>query len=100
VTIVRFRGGKDVMELLERLDNKLSYLIQREAHMAGELDRLTKEVAETKTVIDSAITLLGQLAQLIRDNAGNPTALNALADDLDAKQNELAKAITDNTPTV
>jgi len=67
-------------------------------HMAEELERLQQEVAETKTVIDSAIVLLGQLADLIRQNATSPAALNALADDLDAKQAQLAAAITANTP--
>ena len=67
--------------------------------MSAELDRLTTEVSETKTVVDSAIALLGQLAQLIRDAASDPAAINALADELDAKSNELAEAVAANTPT-
>ena len=63
-----------------------------------ELARLTTEVAETKTVVDSAITLLGGLAQQIRDLKGQPAALAALADKLDAQQAALAAAIVANTP--
>lgn len=64
-----------------------------------ELQRLTDEVAQTTTVIDSAVALIGGLAQQIRDNATNPAALNALADSLDTKSNELAAAVTANTPS-
>ena len=66
--------------------------------MSAELDRLTTEVAETGQVVDSAITLLSQLSDLIRQNATDPAALNQLANDLDAKQNELAAAVAANTP--
>lgn len=66
--------------------------------MSEQLDRLTTEVQQTGTVIDSAITLLNSLAQQIRDNATDPAALTQLADDLDAKQQALAAAITANTP--
>lgn len=62
------------------------------------LDRLTTEVAETVTVIDSAVVMIEGLAQQIRDTAGDATAANALADTLDAKANALAAAITANTP--
>lgn len=67
-------------------------------HMSAELDRLTTEVSENSTVIASAIALLNSLAQIIRDNAQDPAKLGALADELDAKQRELADAVTANTP--
>lgn len=66
--------------------------------MSAALDRLTQEVAETKTAVASVLTLVAGLAQQIRDNAENPAALEALADDLDASQKEIADAITANTP--
>jgi len=66
--------------------------------MSAELDRLTAEVAETKTVIDSALVLIRSIPQLIRDAGTDPAALKALADELDAKQAELAAAVTENTP--
>lgn len=61
------------------------------------LDDLKREVEETKTVVDSAITLLGNLSQYIRDNVNNADALTELANDLDGKQAELAAAIEANT---
>lgn len=66
--------------------------------MSAELDRLTSEVGEMKTAQQSAIALLRKLAQLIRDSAGDPAALKALADDLDSQGTELAAAVVENTP--
>ena len=66
--------------------------------IVGSLDRITAEVSEISTVADSAIALLASLAQLLRDAATDPAAINALADQLDAKGNELAAAVTANTP--
>jgi hypothetical protein len=85
----------------ERTDRILASLEQlhlRGGVMADELARLIQEVAETKTVMQASAVLIKKLAQQIRDNAGNPAALKALADDLDAQQAELGSAITENTP--
>jgi hypothetical protein len=64
----------------------------------AQLDRLILEVQETKTVMASASALIADLAQRIRDNAGNEAALQALADELDAAQGALGEAIAANTP--
>jgi len=66
--------------------------------MPTDLNRLTAAVERDNTVNQSAITLLNNLSQLIRDNATDPAALNALADQLDAQQQALADAVTANTP--
>jgi len=66
--------------------------------MATDLTRLTAAVERDKTVNESAVTLLTQLSQMIRDNANDPAALNALADQLDAQQQALADAVVANTP--
>lgn len=66
--------------------------------MSDSLDRLTAEVAETKTVAASAKAMIAGLAQQIRDNATDEAALNQLADDLDSSTNDLAGALTENTP--
>lgn len=66
--------------------------------MAADLARLTAAVERDETVNQSAITLLNSLSQLIRDNADDPAALNALADKLDAQQQQLADAVVANTP--
>ena len=67
--------------------------------MSAELDRLTTEVAETKTAIDSALTLIAGLADQIRALKDDPAKLAALADELDAKQAEIAAAVAANTPS-
>lgn len=68
--------------------------------MGQELDKLTTEVSETATVIDSAIVLIkGIKAKLDAAIAsGDPAALTALSNSLDSKQTELATAISENTP--
>lgn len=62
------------------------------------LDDLTKEVEETTSVVESAIKLIGDMAQRIRDAGTDPAKLNALAASLDANQQKLAEAIAANTP--
>ena len=62
------------------------------------IDRLTSEVAELRTVADSAVLLIASLANDIRENIGNEDALNALADEIDASTNSLAAAVAENTP--
>lgn len=64
------------------------------------LSDLQKEVTETGTVVDSAITLLRGLKEAL-DAAiasGDPAALAALSAELDTKTNALAAAISANTP--
>ena len=65
--------------------------------MSAEFDRLATEVAETKTVITSAVVAFIGLANQIRDAAGDRAKSVSLADELDAKTNELAAAISANT---
>ena len=66
--------------------------------MSAAMDRLTSEVSETSTAVDSVLALVEGLAQQIRDASGDPAALNRLADELDAKQAAIAAAVTANTP--
>jgi hypothetical protein len=66
--------------------------------MALDLTRLEAAVERDTTVNQSAITLLSQLSQLVRDTAGDPAKVAALADQLDAQQQALADAVTANTP--
>ncbi len=66
--------------------------------MSEQLDRLTTEVTENADVIASAVTLINGLSQQIRDLQNDPAALAALADKLDAQSNDLAAAVTANTP--
>lgn len=65
--------------------------------MALNLSDLQREVAENGEVIASASALIASLAQEIRDNAGNQTALNELANRLDQNSQGLAEAVALNT---
>lgn len=65
--------------------------------MSVAMDNLVREVGETKTVIASAKALLKSLADRLRSNAGDPAAIQALADELDAEQTGLSQAIAENT---
>lgn len=103
--IINVEGG----ELLDEIDRKLDQLmadeqrrydtiIERQTDMAGELDNVTREVQENGDVIDSAVTVLSELASQIEELKNDPVALQALADSLDANSRKLADAIVANTP--
>lgn len=66
--------------------------------MALDLSRVEAAVERDNTVNQSAITLLTQLSQLVRDTAGDPAKVAALADALDAQQQALADAVVAHTP--
>ncbi len=67
--------------------------------MALNFERLETEVSELGSVIDGVVTLLGQVAQEIRDNADNQRKIASIADQLDAKKDALAAAAVVNTPS-
>lgn len=81
-----------------RIMNALDQLLKGQINMAADLSRLQASVASEKTVIDSAVTLLGSLADQIRAAAGDPGAVTALADQIDSDTQNLAAAVTANTP--
>lgn len=63
-----------------------------------EMTDLQAEVAETETVVASAIVLLKGLSERIKEAGTDPVKLRALTSQLDAKNAELAAAIVENTP--
>lgn len=65
--------------------------------MSEALDRLTREVAETRGAAESAAALIAGLAQQIRYNIDDSDQLNALADSLDESQSEIAAAVNANS---
>lgn len=62
------------------------------------VDDVLAKVTAQKTVMDSAVTLLGQLSQMIKDAGTDPAKLQAISGALDANDTELANAVTANTP--
>ena len=66
--------------------------------MSAELDALSAQVHANSGVVDSAIALIGGLADQIRALADDPVAIRALADELQQKDAALAAAVAANTP--
>ena len=65
--------------------------------MDQAIARLLASVSAQSAVIASATTLLGGLAQQIREAADDPEQLNQLADTIDAQTKDLSRAIAENT---
>lgn len=93
--------------ILDGINHKLDTLIYmvrvllktEVLQMATITDVQTKVTAEG-TVIDSAVTLLGQLSQMLKDAlaSNDPTAVQAVIDAIDANTTKLANAVVANTP--
>jgi hypothetical protein len=89
----------------------LKLLIEKVTQMAVDLTALTAAVAAEDTVIDSAITLIGGIPQVVSDavkaallaagtaDAAAQTAADAAAADIQGKTTALQTALTANTPT-
>lgn len=84
---------------LTELRGDIKTLTREFRKMSAQLDRLTAEVSETRAAAASIITLVHGLAEQIRELKEDPAALEALANELDAAQSEIAAAVTANTPT-
>lgn len=103
--LVRLRGDVSVIKqalahLSQVSDNILATVTssrRKEGEMAGQLDDITAAVHSNSDAIDSAKTLIQSLADKIANNVNDPTALQALVDELRQKDNELAAAVTANT---
>lgn len=64
----------------------------------SNLDVLTAQVTENISVEQSAIQLLSNLSAALIAAKNDPVAIQALADQLKTSDQELAAAITANTP--
>jgi len=80
------------------IHRQLVSINQKEDLVMADLGALQTSVQATTDAEQAAIDLLGQLSALISQNATDPAALQALADQLDTKKNDLAAAIVANTP--
>ncbi len=83
---------------LDQLVELFSNLLETEHDMSAAVESVKNEVAELKTVGASTVALLGRLSQMIKENAEDPAALRAIADDLHAQRSVLADAVVANTP--
>jgi len=86
--------------LFWRLDDRLRLITKMEHKMSQEMDRLRAAVTAERTVSASIVTLLNDINQKLRDAgaSGDPAALMALADEIEANTKALADAVVANTP--
>jgi peptidoglycan hydrolase CwlO-like protein len=82
---------------IQLLSKKITKLIKGVESMTMQMEDLSREVGESTTVMESASTLISNLADEIRALKDDPAALAALAQRLDASSNELAEAVAMNT---
>jgi len=83
---------------LDRIERALARLIHEGNEMALDLSTLTADVTANTDAVSSATVLLGELADELRAAAGDPAAVAALADTLEANTASLAAAVAANTP--
>ena len=67
--------------------------------MSVEFDAMASQVQANSDAIDSAIVLINGIADRITAAGVDPTKLQALTDELKAKDAALAAAVVANTPT-
>ena len=85
--------------MLRRLVLLSHIIISKENDMADVLDGITAEVARNTTVVQSALTLIQSLHDLIVAAGTDPVKLKAITDSLQANDDQLAAAVAANTPT-
>lgn len=83
--------------LLEETSS-LAELTKRITSMATDLNSLRAEVERNTEVDQSAITLLNGLSQQLAEIKNDPQAVQELSDQLRNSSDQLAQAVTANTP--
>ena len=99
--VIRIDWSDDFDRIEQKLDAVLTALgtvLDMEVAQMADLSAIQQEVTDNADTTQAAITLLQGLAQMVRDNATDQTALNALADQLDSQSQALADAVVANTP--
>ena len=81
-----------------RINSKLNYIIKEIEQMSREMDTLTAQVKANSDLLDSATVLINGIADRITAAGVDPAALQALTDELKAKDDVLAAAVVANTP--
>lgn len=76
---------------------KLDKIIRQEKNEMAKLDTLTEQVAQVKTVEESAIVLINGLAAKIVEAGTDQVALDAIVAELGASKDALAAAVSANT---
>lgn len=92
----------DRVDEIIKILNKQTEILNKQSNqlikIMATLSEVQELVAAENTVIDSAIVLLQNLAAQVAALTPSQAAIDALAADITAKTNELATAVTTNTP--
>lgn len=95
-------GTQRIERALAGMRKALDQLDARTMKMSEALDKMTAAVTKLDSVEASILALVKAMAQQIKDlvaaGAEGP-AFSALADDINAKADEIAAAVTENTPS-
>lgn len=83
---------------LTEISRKLDTLIRKEEVMSQELDDLTEKVTANGDVEKSAVVLLQGLKAALDAAGTDPVKLRELSTSLGSQSDELAAAVTANTP--
>jgi preprotein translocase subunit YajC len=81
-----------------RIEAKLDALLREVQRMSKQMDDLAAAVKKNDDVVDSAVTLITGLAAQLLAAKDDPVAIEALANEVSAKADALAAAVTANTP--
>jgi hypothetical protein len=76
----------------------IGQILQKQVIQMALLDDLEAKVEQVRSVEDSAVLLLQQLSQALKDAGTDPARLQAIIQKLDNDQTTLAAAIVQNTP--
>jgi uncharacterized coiled-coil DUF342 family protein len=74
-------------------------IIQKLNKMADKFDVLTQEVTELGNVVDSAVTLLGSIADQVEEAKDDPEQIQEIVNNIRSKKDSLAAAVAANTST-
>ena len=88
-----------IISLLHQIAPILSLLQSQGVSIMADLSTIQTEVAANTNAIQSAITLLTQLSDLLHAAANDPAQVRAIADQLKANSQSLADAVVANTPS-
>lgn len=83
---------------MERIEDALLRIERKVDDLMSSVDRIRSAVEAETTQVASISALVSGLADQIRANAADETALNELADQLDAQNAALGAAVAANTP--
>lgn len=88
----------EVIVLLKALTRETRKQTKDGKAIMADLSNITAKVAANGSVIGSAVALIEQIAEALRNAGSDQGAIDALAADLDAQAAALAAAVAANTP--